>query len=241
MYKHKTHLVNGEGKAICNPKGNPALHGLTPHVPDVTCKNCHKIISAQAVDVIRKARAQRDQPELPGVSQVVDQEPKRVTADGYYFKDFIRMNVNYEYRGPDGWKLDTIPSTGALRTSGGLGDALRPICNTQDYRVADIEKVKRYHIANCWTNPVDDITSVKTEAELKEEREVNHPAHYASDPSGVECIQITEHRNFCIGNAIKYLWRNGLKAGESNTKDLKKAVWYINREIERLENQDDKV
>jgi len=64
---------------------------------------------------------------------------------------------------------------------------------------------------------------------------VNHPPHYTSDPSGVECIQITEHRNFCIGNAIKYLWRNGLKEGESDVKDLKKAVWYINREIERIE------
>ena len=40
---------------------------------------------------------------------------------------------------------------------------------------------------------------------------VNHPAHYTSDPSGVECIQITRHRNFNVGNAIKYLWRAGLK------------------------------
>ena len=62
---------------------------------------------------------------------------------------------------------------------------------------------------------------------------VNHPPHYTSDPSGVECIQVTEHRNFCIGNAIKYLWRNGLKDGESNEKDLKKAIWYIERELER--------
>ena len=69
---------------------------------------------------------------------------------------------------------------------------------------------------------------------------VNHPKHYTSDPSGVECIQITEHRNFCIGNAIKYLWRAGLKESadksvkEKTVEDLRKAVWYINREIERL-------
>lgn len=64
---------------------------------------------------------------------------------------------------------------------------------------------------------------------------VNHPPHYTSDPSGVECIQITRHRNFNIGNAIKYLWRAGLKGSDSKQlEDLRKAVWYINDEIERL-------
>lgn len=60
---------------------------------------------------------------------------------------------------------------------------------------------------------------------------VNHPVHYTSHPSGVECIQITEHFNFCVGNAIKYLWRAGLK-GEA-IEDLEKALWYVNRELER--------
>lgn len=64
---------------------------------------------------------------------------------------------------------------------------------------------------------------------------VNHPKHYTSDPSGVECIEITRHRNFNIGNAIKYLWRAGLKDGNSDIQDLKKAVWYIEDEIKRLE------
>ncbi len=62
---------------------------------------------------------------------------------------------------------------------------------------------------------------------------VNHPSHYTSHKSGIECIQVTEHMNFCIGNAMKYLWRAGIKS-ESPIEDLKKAVWYINREIERL-------
>jgi len=62
---------------------------------------------------------------------------------------------------------------------------------------------------------------------------VNHPAHYCSHPSGVECIQITEHFNFCIGNAVKYLWRAGVKT-ENPVEDLKKAIWYIQREIERV-------
>jgi hypothetical protein len=60
---------------------------------------------------------------------------------------------------------------------------------------------------------------------------VAHPRHYASHPSGVECIEITEHLNFCIGNAMKYLWRCGLK--DSEIQELEKAKWYIEREIER--------
>ena len=65
---------------------------------------------------------------------------------------------------------------------------------------------------------------------------VNKPAHYRQHPSGVECIQITEHMNFNLGNAVKYVWRAGLKS-PSAIEDLKKASWYINREIERLEKQ----
>ena len=61
---------------------------------------------------------------------------------------------------------------------------------------------------------------------------VNHPKHYTAHPSGVECIEVTEHMNFCVGNAIKYLWRAGLK-GEQ-VEDLRKARWYIDREIARL-------
>lgn len=60
---------------------------------------------------------------------------------------------------------------------------------------------------------------------------VNHPPHYTEHPSGVECIVIAEHFSFCVGNAIKYLWRAGLKGDE--VEDLKKASWYINREIGR--------
>jgi hypothetical protein len=64
---------------------------------------------------------------------------------------------------------------------------------------------------------------------------VNHPKHYNSHPSGVECIEITEHFNFNIGNAVKYCWRAGLK-GEQ-IEDLRKARWYIDREISRILNE----
>jgi hypothetical protein len=58
---------------------------------------------------------------------------------------------------------------------------------------------------------------------------VNHPPHYTSHPSGVECIQITEHMGFNLGNALKYIWRADLKGNV--VEDLEKAVFYINREL----------
>ena len=62
---------------------------------------------------------------------------------------------------------------------------------------------------------------------------VNHPPHYGNHPSGVECITITEHMGFCVGNAIKYLWRADEKG--NSLEDLKKARWYVDREIARRE------
>lgn len=61
---------------------------------------------------------------------------------------------------------------------------------------------------------------------------INHPPHYTAHPSGVECIQITEHMSFTLGNAMKYIWRADEKHG---IEDLYKAKWYIEREIARRE------
>lgn len=75
---------------------------------------------------------------------------------------------------------------------------------------------------------------------------VNHPAHYTSHPSGIECIEITRHYCFSIGNAIKYLWRAGLKKDaslkdvEKEIEDLKKAIFYINDRISQIEGKYDK-
>lgn len=72
---------------------------------------------------------------------------------------------------------------------------------------------------------------------------VNHPSHYTSHPSGVECIDITRHYCFDIGNAIKYLWRAGLKKDpnraeiDKEIEDLEKANWYINDRIRLLEKE----
>ena len=60
---------------------------------------------------------------------------------------------------------------------------------------------------------------------------IDRPKHYASHPSGVECIQIAEHMNFNLGNAIKYIWRAD-EAG-NDLEDLQKALWYVGREIMR--------
>lgn len=61
--------------------------------------------------------------------------------------------------------------------------------------------------------------------------QVDHPKHYNSHPSGIECIEVIEHMPFNIGNAVKYLWRCGLKGDE--IEDLRKARWYIDREIQK--------
>tara|TARA_B110000908_G_C10159936_1_gene405496 strand:- start:86 stop:358 length:273 start_codon:yes stop_codon:yes gene_type:complete len=60
-----------------------------------------------------------------------------------------------------------------------------------------------------------------------------NPSHYKSHPSGIECIQITESMSFCLGNAVKYIWRADLKHDDGGVEDLLKAEWYIKREIQR--------
>lgn len=58
-----------------------------------------------------------------------------------------------------------------------------------------------------------------------------NPAHYRSHPSGVDCVQITEHMSFLLGNVIKYIWRADLN--NNAVEDLKKARWYLDRELEK--------
>ena len=68
-------------------------------------------------------------------------------------------------------------------------------------------------------------------AKAKANDAVNHPKHYTSHPSGVECITVAEVFGFCIGNVIKYLWRAEEKGAP--VQDLEKARWYLDREIAR--------
>jgi hypothetical protein len=62
---------------------------------------------------------------------------------------------------------------------------------------------------------------------------VNHPPHYSSHPSGVECIAVTRHMSFNLGNVVKYIWRADEKG--SDLEDLRKAAWYLADEIKRRE------
>lgn len=72
-----------------------------------------------------------------------------------------------------------------------------------------------------------------------EQDPINHPKHYTSSKARcdcgkpIECIQVTEHMGFNLGNAMKYLWRCDLK--HDAIEDLKKARWYIDREIQKRE------
>ena len=64
---------------------------------------------------------------------------------------------------------------------------------------------------------------------------INHPKHYNNHPSGVECISIIRHESFNLGAVIKYIWRRPGKGLLGQIQDLKKAAFYLNDEIERLE------
>ena len=67
---------------------------------------------------------------------------------------------------------------------------------------------------------------------------VDHPPHYTDHPSGIECIEVTRHMNFNLGNALKYIWRAGKKSRDREIEDLRKAAWYIQDEIERLTKEE---
>jgi len=75
----------------------------------------------------------------------------------------------------------------------------------------------------------------------KPTEQVDHPTHYNECPSGVETIKVIRHMNHNRGAAMKYVWRAGAKVHEGETpkqatiRDLKKAIWYLKDEIERIE------
>ena|SRR5688572_2132951 len=72
---------------------------------------------------------------------------------------------------------------------------------------------------------------IKSDINVKDHDPVNHPKHYTGHPSGIECIEITRHMNFNLGNAVKYIWRVDDKGDP--IENLEKAIFYIKDEIER--------
>ncbi|MEN8656247.1 DUF3310 domain-containing protein [Streptomyces sp. 21So2-11] len=86
----------------------------------------------------------------------------------------------------------------------------------------------------------DEIELIEPSKADGEQSAVDHPGHYTWLPNGLEVIDLTEHLNFCRGNAVKYLARAGRKGHGTELEDLKKARWYIDREIQRTEKEQGK-
>ena len=116
-------------------------------------------------------------------------------------------------------------------------------------RLKNDEECKKSAISEMETAMCDVMQLLKCFIDRKDKEQktdsVNHPAHYNSHPSGIECIEIVRHHNFNIGNAIKYLRRAGLKHeegmsdNEKQIEDLRKALFYISDEIQRIKDKTD--
>lgn len=87
----------------------------------------------------------------------------------------------------------------------------------------------RWHIADVL------ITTGRTPAEGADPL-VDHPAHYNQHPAGIECIDVIAPMIFPVGNAIKHLWRAGLKPGTDDVQDVEKAIWYLQYHLAQLKN-----
>ena len=146
--------------------------------------------------------------ELP----FIDDEPKIETATGYQL-DVVGKNT-YGSRSRERGESDTSYRQYLMNFKINKSKSLND-------QYAEIEQVRQQ---------TDSLPEFKHDF-------VNHPKHYCDHPSGIECIEITRHHDFAIGNAIKYLWRAGLKDSDNEIQDLKKAVWYIQDKIAQLDNK----
>ena len=72
--------------------------------------------------------------------------------------------------------------------------------------------------------------------------QIDHPAHYGGADNPYEAIKVIEAwgLGFCLGNTVKYVSRAGRKNGNATVQDLKKARWYLDREIANLERDNGK-
>lgn len=89
-----------------------------------------------------------------------------------------------------------------------------------------------------------DIEYIKEKIEMENQEMVNHPSHYGGKDNPYEAIKVIEawEADFNIGTTLRYLCRCGKKtiggsAEEMRLEDLKKAAWYLNREIENIEKK----
>lgn len=134
--------------------------------------------------------------------------------------------------------------------SGELIDCINPYCKdkvmsaSRQHESVKLDKLSHLFCTSCEANwqgqelvcPYCHGVKVKFFGLSKVENDpINHPPHYISHPSGIECIQITEHMGFNLGNVIKYIWRVDDKGHD--LEDLQKAMWYLKREIERRDKK----
>lgn len=158
----------------------------------------------------------------------------------YAYEDEIIGTEDYlvPARIPEPGVLYKVIDSDFLKGKLGLkeGDIIR-------FKEGDDIDVNIKHFYKCYEaqkEPMEVIIDKRNEYTSIKEDKVNSPKHYTSHPSGIECIEITKHYDFCIGNAIKYLWRAGLKREEGysdknkEVEDLRKAIWYINEKIKTL-------
>lgn len=120
------------------------------------------------------------------------------------------------------------------------------VCCNGKFVMKSVEQTLPIHYLTCDMRELECGLSGKPNPVLGKPKEskmkdsVNHPAHYQAknDPNGTyEAIKVIEvwELGFCLGNTVKYISRAGKKDAEKIIEDLKKASWYLNREIERLE------
>ena len=88
--------------------------------------------------------------------------------------------------------------------------------------------ISHRNVDNC------EIIAMRPVKKLKDDP-VSNPSHYTKHSSGIECIEVTKHHSFCIGNAIKYIWRHEDKG--KKVEDLKKAIWYLETQIGMYESE----
>lgn len=184
---------------------------------------------------------------------VIDNEVKVECEDRgnwFYYPVYDFLSIYKPKLGENGLGADmnNIKVGVAPDMSVAIGDVWQARCDGTNCKVMDIEVDEG--VTWVTTQSVDDEDAVESDTlrdffemyrfigrveVVAEERDAINPDHYQSDPSGVQCIAISENWSFCLGNALKYMWRSGKKDSSKNIEDLQKAVWYIEREISRLD------
>ena len=144
----------------------------------------------------------------------------------------VIFRKNYSIFGGNDWKWTDV----TLKNANGFGLDVIWQRETLNDKVASAEAARQEFIGVPFSDlPESDFDAVDDFVESNVEQDnVNQPSHYCSHPSGIECIEITRHHDFTIGNAIKYLWRAGLKDSADEIQDLEKASWYIQDKINQL-------